>query len=175
MKLTPVMEKYILHWGEMGTRWGVNRSVSQVHALLYLHGKPMSAEEIADSLNMARSNVSNSLKELLTWGLASRTHVMGDRRDQFLVKGETWDMLMTIVEGRKAREIDPTLTMLRQCVEEAGDDHETPEDVKARIASILVFMEDLTGWYEQVSRLPRPILIKLMKMGRKVAKLVSKK
>lgn len=175
MKLTPVMEKYILHWGEMGTRWGVNRSVSQVHALLYLHGKPMSAEEIADSLNMARSNVSNSLKELLTWGLASRTHIMGDRRDRFLVKGETWDMLMTIVEGRKAREIDPTLTMLRQCVEEAEDDKETPEDVKARIEGILVFMEDLTSWYEQVSRLPRPILIKLMKMGRKVAKLVTKK
>ena len=175
MKLTPVMEKYVLHWGEMGTRWGVNRSVSQVHALLYLHGKPLSAEEISDTLNMARSNVSNSLKELLTWNLAQRTHVMGDRRDHFFVKDDLWEMLITITEGRKSREIDPTLTMLRQCSEEAQEDSETPEEVKKRINAVLDFMETLSSWYEQMHRLPKPVLIKLMKMGRKVAKFVTKK
>src|SRR4029077_6499407 len=111
MKITPLMEKYILHWGEMGTRWGVNRTVSQIHALLYLSPDPLTAEEIADALNVARSNVSNSLKELQSWGLVNMSHVPSDPRDHFGVKDDTWEMLMTIVEERKRREIEPTLTM----------------------------------------------------------------
>ncbi len=174
MDLTPTMEKYILHWGEMGTRWGVNRSVSQVHALLYMSSVPLSADEIADTLGMARSNVSTSLKELLSWNLILRTHVLGDRRDHFEAKTELWDVLVAIVEGRKSREIDPTLTMLRQCVAEGEDDKKTPEEAKERIARMLEFMETLSTWYEQVSRLPKPVLVKLMRMGGKVAKVVSK-
>ena len=119
MKLTPTIERYVLHWGEMGTRWGVNRSVAQIHALLYLAPKPMTAEEIADTLSIARSNVSTSLKELQAWQLIHVSHVIGDRRDRFESRKDLWELLLTIAEERKRREIDPTLTVLRQCVLEA--------------------------------------------------------
>jgi len=175
MKLTPIMERYILHWGEMGTRWGVNRSVSQIHALLYLAGRPLTAEELAETLSIARSNVSTSLKELQSWGLVQLVTTLGDRRDHFEAKQENWDILMTIVEQRKRREIDPTLEMLRQCVEEAKADAQTPEDVKLRIASILEFMETLSSWYEEVRKLPKGTLVKLMKLGAKVARFVAGK
>ncbi len=174
MHLTPTMEKFVLHWGEMGTQWGVNRSVSQIHAVLYLSPTPLSAEDIAETLSLARSNVSNSLKELLAWKLITRTHVMGDRRDHFEAKTDLWEMLLTIAEGRKTREVDPTLTMLRQCMLEAEEDGNTPEYAIARIARMLEFMDTLTSWYSQVSRLNKPTLVKLMKMGSKVAKFVGK-
>ena len=174
MKLSPTMEKYILHWGEMGTRWGVNRSVSQVHALLYLTEQPLPAEEIAETLDMARSNVSTSLKELVSWNIVSRIHVMGDRRDHFQAQGDLWQLLLTIVEGRKAREIDPTLAVLRQCVAESRNDIETPKAARDRMANMLDFMETMSAWYEQVSRLPKSVLIKLMKMGGRIAKFVGR-
>jgi DNA-binding transcriptional regulator GbsR (MarR family) len=173
MHLTPIMEKYILHWGEMGTRWGVNRSVAQIHALLYLSTRPLAADEIAETLSIARSNVSTSLKELQSWELVRLSHVMGDRRDHFETSHDIWDMLMTIVEGRKRREIDPTLSMLRQCVMEAEKDSATDPQVRKRMEEMLGFLENMTTWYEQVRRLPRPTLIALMKMGAKVAKFVG--
>jgi len=174
MKLTPVMERYILHWGEMGARWGTNRSIAQIHALLYLSPKPLPAEEIAETLAVARSNVSTSLKELQSWGLVRVSHHLGDRRDHFEAQHDVWQMLTIIVEQRKRREIDPTLTMLRQCMLEAEDDRATPDEVKERIADMLGFLERLTGWYDQVKLLPRPTLIALMKMGGRVAKFVGK-
>ena len=174
MLLTPVMERYVLHWGEMGTRWGVNRSVAQIHALLYLSPAPLTAEEISDTLSLARSNVSTSLKELQGWDLVRVAHILGDRRDHFESRKDVWEMLTLIVEGRRRREIDPTLSMLRDCVLEAGKDTATDADVKARIEAMLGFMENLTGWYEQIKRLPKPTLIALMKMGAKVAKFVGK-
>jgi len=173
MRLTPVMEKYVLHWGEMGARWGVNRSVAQIHALLYLSPKPLTAEEIADTLTLARSNVSTSLRELQSWGLVSLTHLMGDRRDHFEAREELWQMLLTIVEERKRREIDPTLTMLRQCVLEAGEDKETDPEIKGRIERMLDFLETLANWYVQMRRLPKATLLALMKMGAKVARAVK--
>jgi DNA-binding transcriptional regulator GbsR (MarR family) len=173
MRLTPVMERYVLHWGEMGARWGVNRSVAQIHALLYLAPQPLTAEEIAETLTLARSNVSTSLRELQGWGLVSLTHLMGDRRDHFEAKGDLWEMLLTIVEERKRREIDPTLTMLRQCVLEAGEDKETDPEIKARIERMLEFLETLSGWYLEMRRLPRKTLVALMKMGAKVARAVK--
>jgi DNA-binding transcriptional regulator GbsR (MarR family) len=173
MRLTPVMERYVLHWGEMGARWGVNRSVAQIHALLYLSPAPLTAEEIADTLALARSNVSTSLRELQSWGLVNLTHLMGDRRDHFEAKSDLWDMLLTIVEERKRREVDPTLTMLRQCVLEASEDRETPDEIKARIERMLSFLETLANWYVQMRRLPKPTLVALMKMGAKVAKAVK--
>jgi len=118
MHLTPVMKRFVLHWGEMGTRWGVNRTVAQVHALLYLAPAPLPAEEIAETLSVARSNVSTSLKELQSWGLVNVAHVLGDRRDHFVARSDTWDMLLTILEQRKRREIEPTLNVLRECVAE---------------------------------------------------------
>ena len=174
MNLTPTMEKYILHWGEMGTRWGVNRSIAQIHALLYLAPAPLTAEEIADTLSVARSNVSTSLKELQAFGLIRLTHVLGDRRDHFESIKDNWEMLRLIVEERKRREIDPTIAMLRDCAREAEADPKTDLEVKARIDSMLLFLEGLAGWYDQVKTLPKPTLITLIRMGAKVAKFVAK-
>ena len=174
MKLTPVMEKYILHWGEMGARWGTNRSVAQIHALLYLAPRPLPAEEIAETLSVARSNVSVSLKELQSWGLVRVTHILGDRRDHFEALQDTWEILTTIVEQRKRREIDPTLTMLRECVIDAENDPQTPRAVKERIARMLGFMERLAKWYEQVRSLPKATLVGLMNMGAKVSKVLGR-
>jgi DNA-binding transcriptional regulator GbsR (MarR family) len=174
MKLTPMMERYVLHWGEMGTRWGVNRTVAQIHALLYLAPTPLPADEIAETLSVARSNVSTSLKELQSWGLVTIAHVMGDRRDHFAIKGDTWTMLTTIMEERKRREIEPTLSLLRQCVIELENDRETPAEVKMRVGEMLSFMSTLTDWFDQVKSLPRPTLLALLKMGTKIAQLVPK-
>lgn len=175
MKVTPVVQKYILHWGEMGTRWGVNRTVSQIHALLYLSPEPLTAEDIAQLLSVARSNVSTSIKELQSWGLVSVVQVLGDRRDFFTAKGDTWEMLMTIMEERKKREIEPTLTLLRQCVLEMEEDRETPQAVKEKIEHMLNFVSTLTDWFEQVKVLPKSSLVALMKMGAKVAKFIPGK
>jgi DNA-binding transcriptional regulator GbsR (MarR family) len=174
MQLTPLMERYVLHWGEMGTRWGVNRTVAQLHALLYLSPTPLTADEIAATLTVARSNVSTSLKELQSWGLVTVTHVMGDRRDRFTTKGDTWTMLTTIMEERKRRELEPTLSLLRQCVLESENDEDTPAEVKARIEHMLAFVSTLTEWFDQVKGLPRPTLVALMKMGTKIAELMPK-
>jgi len=174
MKLTPVMEKYVLHWGEMGTRWGVNRSIAQIHALLYLSPQPLTAEEIADTLSVARSNVSTSLKELQGFGLVRMTHLLGDRRDHFESIKDNWEMLTLIVEERKRREVDPTLALLRECVAEAEADKTTDPEVKARIERMLTFVDTLSTWYEQVKALPKPTLVALMKMGSKVARFVAK-
>ncbi len=173
MKLTPIMRKYILHWGEMGSRWGMNRTVSQIHALLYLAPSPLTAEEIAETLSVARSNVSASLKELQNWGIVRMTHVMGDRRDHFEAVKDNWEMLIVIIEERKRREIDPTLVMLNECVEQAEKDKVTDPEIKRRITEMLEFTETLNNWSEQMKKLPKPTLIKLMKMGAKVAKFVS--
>jgi DNA-binding transcriptional regulator GbsR (MarR family) len=170
MKLTPVMEKYVLHWGEMGTRWGVNRSIAQIHALLYLSPLPLTAEEIADTLSIARSNVSTSLKELQGFGLVRMTHLLGDRRDHFESIKDNWEMLTLIVEERKRREVDPTLALLRECVAEAEADKATDPEVKARIERMLAFVDTLSSWYEQV----KALLVALMKMGSKVARFVAK-
>lgn len=175
MIMTPVMKKYILHWGEMGTRWGVNRTVSQIHALLYLASQPLTAEEISDLLSVARSNVSTSIKELQSWGLIMVEPVMGDRRDYFTVKGGTWDMLMTIMEERKRREIEPTLTLLRQCVLEMDGDTNTPDEVKEKISSMLTFVSTLTDWFDQVKNLPKSTLVTLMKMGGTIVKFLPSK
>lgn len=175
MKLTPVMERYILHWGEMGTRWGVNRTVAQIHALLYLAPAPLPADEIAETLAVARSNVSTSIKELQAWGLVTTSNVLGDRRDHFTTVGDTWAMLMTIMEERKRREIEPTLTMLRQCVLEMEQDKQTPDEVKQRIERMLDFVSTLSGWFDQVKTLPRTTLVAFMKMGAKIAKLLPGK
>lgn len=173
MELTPVMERYVLHWGEMGARWGISRSVSQIHALLYLSPLPLTAEEISDTLSIARSNVSTSLKELQAWRLVHVTHVMGDRRDHFEATKDLWEMVTTIVEERKKREIDPTLTLLRQCVLEASGDRKTAPEVKARLEEMLEFLELTSNWHSELKQLPKPIVVKLMKLGAKVSKFLG--
>ena len=119
MELTPARRRFVLHWGEMGTRWGINRTVAQVHALLFVSERPLHAEEIRDTLSVARSNVSVALRELLAWGLVRVAHVLGDRRDYFEATADVWEMFRSILEGRRRREVDPTLAVLQECVAEA--------------------------------------------------------
>lgn len=168
MKLTPVMEKYILHWGEMGTRWGVNRTVAQIHALLFLSSIPLNAEEITETLGVARSNVSTSIKELQAWKLVNVVHLLGDRRDHFETMKDPWELFYTIMEGRKQRELDPTMTVLRECVLEGDEDEQTPKEVKERMKDVLEFMETLDTWHDQIKGLPKSTLMKLIKLGAKV-------
>jgi DNA-binding transcriptional regulator GbsR (MarR family) len=172
MKLTPTMERFVLHWGEMGQRWGVNRSVAQIHALLYLATKPLDAETIAETLGIARSNVSTGLRELMAWDLVRVVHVLGDRRDHFEAETDNWRILLSIAEGRKRREIDPTLSTLRGFVLDAEADRATDPAVKARIEGLMQFVEVVSGWYEQVRRIPAPTLLALLKMGAKIARAV---
>ncbi len=175
MKLTPVMEKYILHWGEMGTRWGVNRTVAQIQALLFLSSNPLNAEEITETLGVARSNVSTSIKELQSWKLVKVVHLLGDRRDHFETLKDPWELFYTIMEGRKQRELDPTMSVLRECVLESEDDKQTPREVKKQIREVLEFMETLDGWHGQIKNLPRQTLLKLIKLGDKVQKFLGNK
>ena len=173
MKLTPVMHRYIVHWGEMGSRWGLNRSVAQIHALLYLSVEALHADEIADTLGIARSNVSVGLKELLAWDLVHVTHTLGDRRDFFTAQHDPWEVIRIIIEGRKRREIDPTLTFLKGCADELDRETETPQLVRERIIGQLEFIETLTGWYDSVKGMPRRTLLKMMRMGQKIAKVIG--
>lgn len=174
MKLTPVMERYVLHWGEMGEKWGVNRSVAQIHALLYIAGQPLHAEEISETLGLARSNVSNSIRELQGWELVALTHVLGDRRDYFEAKQDLWEVFLTLAEQRKKREVDPTIAFLRDLSAEAEKDPQTSAEVRMRIERLRQFIGTLDGWYGQVRRLPKDTLIKLMNLGAKIAKFVGR-
>ena len=173
MQLTSSMERFILHWGEMGTRWGINRSVAQVHALLYLSPQPLNAEEIAETLVLARSNVSTSLKELQSWGLIKITHVVvGDRRDYFEALKDVQEMFNLVVEGRRQREIEPTLTLLRDLSLESDNDIETDSEVKKRMTDMLNFLETMTSWYDKLRKLPNQTLMQLVNLGDTVVKLL---
>jgi DNA-binding transcriptional regulator GbsR (MarR family) len=173
MKLTPVMQKFILHWGEMGTRWGINRTVAQIHALLYISPKPLTAEDIADTLSVARSNVSTSLRELQTWGIVKIVHVMGDRRDHFESMRDVWEMFQIVLDERRKREIDPTLAILKECLAEA--DRSTGEDKQThqRLTELQDFFETMTDWYVQMRRLPTGAVKRFVKMGGAVRKLLA--
>ena len=172
-KLTPVQEKFILHWGEMGTRWGINRTVAQIHALLFLSESPLNAEEIASTLGVARSNVSNSLRELQGWGIVRVTHILGDRRDHVESMKDVWEMFRIIVDERRKREADPTLAMLRDAVAETRKPGAADAYTRDRLSDMLQFFELMTAWAEQTRRLPTAALIRMMKMGDKVAKVLG--
>ena len=173
MHLTDTMQRYIVHWGEMGSRWGMNRSVAQIHALLYLAERPLNADEICETLGIARSNVSNGLKELMAWDLVQVAHVLGDRRDFFTAQHDTWEVIRVIMDGRKRRELDPTLAALRECAAMLKADKDTPAGVRERIVTQLEFLETVTRWYESVKRLPRKTLLKMMRMGERIAKFIG--
>src|SRR6478735_3793192 len=155
-KLPAAVERFILHWGDMGDEWGVNRSVSQIHGLLYRAEEPMTAEDIAEVLGMARSNVSNSIKELLSWGLIRRVPILGDRREHFEAETDIWEVAAKIAAGRKEREIDPALSTLRACVAAAETDPKTGKVAVERLKAMLEFTETITGWYGQMTTVPRP-------------------
>jgi len=174
MKLTPTTEKFILHWGEMGSRWGVNRTVAQIHALLYLSPKPLNAETISETLGVARSNVSTSLKELQSWELIKGVPVMGDRRDYFETHKDVWDIFFAIAEQRKRREFDPTLSVLRECVIDGDDDPGLDPQTRQRIQNTLEFLEQLMKWYDQIKTISPKTLSKVMKLGAKIQTLIGK-
>jgi len=167
-KLPAVVERFILHWGDMGDGWGVNRSVSQIHGLLYLADEPMTAEDIAETLGMARSNVSNSLKELLAWNLIRRVPILGDRRDHFEAETDIWEVAARIAAGRKEREIDPAIAALRACVSDAADDPTITAVASKRLKEMLAFTELVDRWYTQMLRVPRQRLIALVRLGEKI-------
>ncbi|WJR81212.1 MarR family transcriptional regulator [Bradyrhizobium sp. NP1] len=167
-KLPAAVQRFILHWGDMGDEWGVNRSVSQIHGLLYLAEAPMTAEDIADTLGMARSNVSNSIKELLAWNLIRRVPILGDRRDHFEAETDIWEVAARIAAGRKEREIDPALDALRACVSDAADDPTISPVASKRLKEMLAFTELVDRWYMQMLSVPRSKLVALVKLGEKI-------
>ena len=174
MELSPAVRQYVLHWGEMGTRWGTNRTVAQIHALLYLSPEPLRADEICDLLSVARSNVSTSIRELQGFGLVRMTHVLGDRRDYFESIHDVWDLFRVIIEQRKQRELNPTLTMLRDCATQVDKERDTDPATRERIHNMLDFVETTSSWYEQMRDIPTSTLTKLMKLGSGITKLVKK-
>ncbi|MCC7145682.1 MAG: MarR family transcriptional regulator [Phycisphaeraceae bacterium] len=173
IRLTPVMEKFIVHWGEMGARWGINRTVAQIHALLYIWPEPLNAEQIAEVLSVARSNVSTSLRQLQDWGVARTVHVLGDRRDHFETMSDVWQMFQVILDERKKREVDPTLAVLRQCVAEAGGGTTLDKHARDRLEELLGFFQTMSSWYQQIRDLPTGAMIRFVKLGRKVWKLLG--
>ncbi len=170
--LTPVGRRFVLHWGEMGARWGVNRTVAQIHALLFLAGRPLHAETIADTLGIARSNASNSLRELINLKLVSVVHLLGDRRDHFETFTDPWVLCRTIVRERKAREFDPTVRMLEACTEDPAFAAESPGR-QQRIRATLALMEQLSGWVDELLQLEPATLTRLMKIGGRVGPLLG--
>lgn len=174
MKMNPIAQRFVLHWGEMGSRWGVNRTVSQIHALLYLAGRPMPADEIAETLEIARSNVSNSIKELQNWKLVHMVHVMGDRRDHFASSTDVWELFRTVVSERKQREFDPTISVLRECLS-SEDLSQEEAAVQKRIKETLALMESLSAWGDQMLKLDPATLMKVMKLGAKIQNLLTSK
>jgi DNA-binding transcriptional regulator GbsR (MarR family) len=171
MELRPVARRFILHWGEMGSKWGINRTVSQIHALLYLAGRPLHAEEIAETLGVARSNVSTSLKELQSWKLIHVVRLLSDRRDHFATSTDVWELFRTVVRERKQREFDPTIDLLRECL--ASPDLSREEvGAQQRIRETLQFMQTLASWGDEMMRLSPETLVKVMKLGARIQQLL---
>ena len=171
MELSPTLTKFVLHWGEMGTRWGVNRTVAQIHALLFLADRPLAADEIVETLGVARSNVSNSLKELQSWKLVRVTHVLGDRRDYYETSGDVWELFRTIVRERKEREFDPTVRLLQELSREPALASESPA-AQDRLRSTMEFMQTLGSWSDEMLRLSPATLEKILRLGAQVQRFV---
>ena len=173
--LTDVQRQFILHWGEMGARWGINRTVAQIHALLHLSEKPLSADAIAAALGVARSNVSTSLRELQGWGIVRAVHVLGDRRVHFESTKNVWELFRTIVDQRKRREIDPTLETLRKALDGLDGARSGDRYTRERLQELLEFFETMTELYDELRHLPITALRSVARMRGKVKKLLGSK
>ena len=169
--LSPIRRRFVMHWGEMGSRWGVNRTVAQIHALLFLSGRPMHAEEIAEILQVARSNVSNSLKELQNLNLVRVIHIFADRRDHFETSKDVWELMRTVVRERKSREFDPTVGVLKECMADPGYVTED-KDTRKLIEDTHGLMVAMSSWGEEMLRMEPATLMKVMKLGSKIQKLM---
>jgi len=173
MDLSPTLSRFVLHWGEMGTRWGVNRTVAQIHALLFITGRPMHAEEIADTLSVARSNVSTSIRELQGWQLVKLVHLAGDRRDHFETSTDVWELFRTVVRERQRREVAPTIEVLRELLADPAISKD-PAEAKVRMRETLELLETLTAWSDEMLRLDTDTLTKVLKLGARIKKLLGR-
>lgn len=173
-RLPPAVEQIVLRWGDLGGQWGVNRSVAQIQALLFLSDTPLTAEDIAEALGMARSNVSNSLRELLTWKLIRRVPVLGDRRDHYEAETDLWQMATKVAQGRKEREIDPMVAAIRDAMTSLDDPGSTiSPQVKGRLRQMHEFVTTVDSWYQQMLHVPPEVLMRLIRMGSKVVGLLN--
>jgi DNA-binding transcriptional regulator GbsR (MarR family) len=166
--LSPPQREFILHWGEMSSRWGINRSMAQIHALLYLSEHPLHAEQITEQLSLSRSNVSTSLRELQAWGIVRVVHQIGDRRDHFYAVADVWEMFLTILDQRKRREVDPTVEMLRHCVAQYEAAHGEDSFANKRMRELLELLQQLDTWYQRMRRLSPSTQRKVLKMTGKL-------
>jgi DNA-binding transcriptional regulator GbsR (MarR family) len=171
--LTPVQQKFILHWGEMGTRWGINRTVAQVHALLFISPQPLNADNLVEALGVARSNVSTSLKELQGWGIVKLVHILGDKRDHFESMKDVWEMFRVVLTERKRREIDPTMQMLNECIAESEKTKAADAYTQQRLCDLREFFETTSAWYVQIRQWPTSAIVKFVKLGDKVLKVLG--
>ena len=172
-ELNTVTKQFVLHWGEMGARWGINRTVAQVHALLHVSAEPLTAEEIATTLSVARSNVSTSIRELQAWGLVRPVHVLGDRRQHVTSIKDVWEMFRIIVDERKKREIDPTMDLLRQCISELDKNSVADTHTRERLQDLYHFFAAIDAIYTDVRKLPVSTLRGLMKARGAFRRLLS--
>jgi len=173
-KLPPAVEQMVLRWGDLGGQWGVNRSVAQIQALLFLSDKPLTAEDIAETLGMARSNVSNSLRELMTWKLIHRVPVLGDRRDHYEAETDLWQMANKVAQGRKAREIDPMVAAIRDAMASLDEkDTAVSPQVRRRLHSLHDFVTTVDSWYQQMLHVPPETIMRFIRMGAKVVGLLN--
>ncbi|HMD61972.1 MAG TPA: MarR family transcriptional regulator [Opitutaceae bacterium] len=171
--LSPPCQRFVLHWGEMGTRWGINRTMAQIHALLYLSDRPLAAEDIANALGVARSNVSTSLRELQNWRIVRLVHLVGDKRDHFEALHDVWEMFRLILNERISRELDPTRDLLRRCLADGFGDGPLDPTSRKRLLALAEFFEVTSGWYAEVSGWPQAIVVRFLKLGGKVRKLLT--
>ncbi|WP_367716535.1 GbsR/MarR family transcriptional regulator [Nitratireductor sp. GISD-1A_MAKvit] len=174
MNLPPLLQSFVLHFGEMGSRWGINRTVGQIYALLYASSKPLCADDIVEALSISRSNVSMSLRELQAWNLVVLKHIPGDRRDFFTTPDDVWEILRTLAEERKKREVDPTLSVLRELLMQTPGSEEE-RHAQAKLAEMQSLIEQLTKWYDDVKHLETEQLATLLNLGAKVTKLLDAK
>ncbi len=173
MELTNATVEFITHWGEMGTRWGINRTVAQIHALLFIAKQPLTADEISDTLSVARSTVSTGLHELQSWGLVRITHVLGDRRDHYETNSDVWEMFSIVLGERKRRELDPTLETLRDIMAELeNNDTEDPHTTQ-KLGELLDFFETMMSLYNQLENMPLSNIKNIAKMGNLAGKLLG--
>ncbi len=170
--LTPIAQKFIIHWGEMGERWGINRTIAQIHGLLYLSPEPLNAEEISATLAVARSTVSVGLHELESWGIVKVVHVLGDRTDHFEIKGDVWEMFRWIIDYRKRREVDPTLNMLQEAVAELEKNTEAAHS-REKMLQMLDLFETVDSLYTQAQKVPTKTIVRIARMGDVISKLLK--
>jgi DNA-binding transcriptional regulator GbsR (MarR family) len=174
MNLPPLVQSFVLHFGEMGSRWGINRTVGQIYALLYVSPTPLCAEDIVDAVGVSRSNVSMSLRELQAWNLVLLKHKPGDRRDFFTTPDDVWQILRTLAEERKKREVDPTLSVLREILMQQPASEEE-RYAQARMTEMHGLIEQLTNWYDDVRQIETERLATLLALGAKVTRLLEAK